>query len=582
MKSFLILFIFLVLFPVISAAETINGLEVEWEDSTDYTLSWTNPAISKGDYVIKVTDFDWKGDVAVLVTRKGETQHGVLSEGENTIFNFSKNTTYFQGVKIYAKTVSNFLPLPTNIGTYPCCPATEISVAISKEIAQKKPVLELTLSPNWDGRAGIASIMNLQIKNTGDADFSGGNVTLNISGLKIADEKELSDYALIYNPAKGTVTRGWSTPLLANNSYHFNLSIKPPFPPDSNKSTFTITVESYFRDFNGNIYPATSSATVSLNPTVNFKKLISASTILGERTYGSDENEVGYLPKVFGIGQVTAVDLYIENIQSYPVKSVTLNDIIMKDFRLRNDTVSPAKDFRLIDNTTLQWVFDLNASERKEFRYEIAAQKTGTFTAPAAIAQWNEWGTTKTASSDQPSTRVYGVFVVISKKTYQTRLKLNERLNVTLNLENIGDFPVGINVTDALPKNTTLLDGTTAYSGFLYPKESFALRYNLSAQYPGELALPPPQVTFWKKDYEGSYGIIPASNITIFEPSAELPGAASTSQTITPTPAQTPLPKSLLEILGEKAPWLEGAMPIIMLFVAIILMLMLHVINRKP
>ncbi len=98
----------------------------------------------------------------------------------------------------------------------------------------------------------------------------------------------------------------------------------------------------------------------------------------------------------------------------------------------------------------------------------------------------------------------------------------------------------------------------------------------------GEMELPSPQVAFWKKEYEGSYGFIPAKNVTVLEPPVVLPANAITaSRNITSTPAETPLPKSLLEIIGMKAPWLEGAIPIIMLFIAIILMLLLHVINRK-
>jgi uncharacterized repeat protein (TIGR01451 family) len=572
--------LFLIFLPVISAAEKINDLEVEWGGSTDYTLSWANPSISKGDYVIKVIDFNWKGDAVVSVTRNGETQYGILSQGENLDFNFTKNTTYFQGVRIYPKTVSNYLPFPTNIGTYPCCPAADVTVSIAVAPVQKKPELKLSLSPNWDGRVGFASVMNLQIKNTGDADFSEGNATVNISGLIPADEKGLSDSALIYNPSKNTVTRAWYTPLLANNSYSVNISLKSPFL--SNKSTFTISVKSYFKDFNGKIYPATASATVTLNPAISLKKLISTSTMFRDRIYTRDEIDTAFLPKVFGLQTVTVVNIYAENIQSYPVKSVILTDTIMEGFRLMDSNNPPTKGFKLIDNTKLQWVFDLNASERKEFRYEIIAQKTGAFTAPAAVAQWDEGGVSKTKSSDQPTTRVYGVFVVVSKKTDKTSIKLNESFNVTITLENIGDFPVGINVTDILPKNATFISGTTTFRGYLYPKEkSDTLKYSVSADNPGEFELPSPEVTFWKKDYEGAYGFIPADKITVLEPSVVLPNVVTNiSQNISQAPTETPLPKSLLGIIGEKAPWLEGAIPIIMLFVAIILMLMLHVINR--
>ena len=579
---FLVIFlVFLIFLPVISSAATINGLDIEWEGGTDYTLSWTNPSITKGDYVIKVIDFNWKGDAAVSVTRKGVTQNGILSQGENLDFNFTTNTTYFQGVRIYPKTVSNFLPLPTNIGTYPCCPATEITVYLSKEFAQKKPVLDIDISSNWDGRAGVASIIAVNITNTGDAGFSGGNISINISGLKIADERELSNYALTYNPSKELITRGWATPLLANNSYNITLSLKPPVPPDPAKSTYTIKADGYFKDFNGKLYRDTASITVSVKPAVELTKRVTESTMFGVRTYGGQEVDVGFLSKFFGLGKVTVVNLRVKNNQSYSVKSVNLTDTITQGFRLTDYDVPPTGGFRLIDNETkLQWVFDINASEIKEFRYEMEAQKTGTFTVPAAVAKWVEWGKAKTVFSDRPVTRVYGAFVVVSKNTGQTIIKPNESINVTLKLENIGDFPVGLNMTDIIPKNTTFLAGETVYSGFLYPKQAVILRYNLSADYPGELGFPSPKLAFWKEEYEGSYGYIPPGNITVFEPAEPLPNVTSVTPVITPAPTETQPPKSLIDIIGEKAPWLEGAVPIIMLFVAIILMLLLHVINR--
>ncbi|MDO9096553.1 MAG: hypothetical protein Q7U60_00305, partial [Candidatus Methanoperedens sp.] len=230
MKKLLFLFILLVFLPIVTA-EKINGLEVEWGGWTSYPdLGYTNPSITKGDFVIKVIDFDWLGLVTISVTYKGETKYGIFTKGDETIFDFTKQNGTFLGIKIRADDISkydrNSTTRPVNIGTFPCCPKAAISVAVPQEITQRKPKLELVLSTNWDGRLGYISTMNIQIRNTGDAAFSLGNVTINISGLKLASEKELSDQALTYNPSKETVARGWSTPFLAGNSYSLNLSLK--------------------------------------------------------------------------------------------------------------------------------------------------------------------------------------------------------------------------------------------------------------------------------------------------------------------------------------------------------------------
>lgn len=578
MKRFVILIIFLLLWPIICAAETINGKEVEWDSGTSYTLSWTNPTVTKGDYLFRVFDFDWKGNAIISVTRKGETQNGILShQDENLILDFSGNSTTFQGVKITMGDISLYeitaVP-PINVGTFPCCPQATITIAVSKDMAQKKPVLEVVLEPNWEGSLGKTSDMNIQIKNTGDADLSEGNVTINLDGLIPDSERQLADRTLTYNPKKGIVTRGWSTPLFRNNSNYINLSVTEPIPP--NKTSFTISVQSYFKDSKGNLYSATKSQTVSLTPAISLTKSISPYSILGDKSYGE-------IDKFFALGNEVVVNLYVANTQSYSLKSVTLTDSVMNDFSLIGGSIDPSKNFKSIDNKSLQWVFDLNTSERREFQYHLTAQKIGSFTVPGAVAQWNEWGAQKKASSNTPATRVYGVYVVVTRKTDKTNPKLNESLNVITTLENIGDFPAGLNVTDILPKNATFVSGTTTFSGYLYPKsQPVSFNYNLFVDKPGDLELPSPVITFWKKDYEGSFGVIPGNKITVIAPTPVLPeaGAAPGEAGISPAPTATPIPKSLLEIIDDKVPWLEGAVPIIMLIIAIILMLALHVINR--
>lgn len=580
MKYSVILFAVLPVFiflPAVSSAEKINGFDVEWKDASTYTLSWTSPSVSIGDYSIKVTDFDWEGRAAISVTHKGETQNGIISQGEYRIFDFTRNSSTFQGIKIGPDEISNYNWLeapPVNIGTYPCCPQAEISVSVAKEAS---PALEMVTSLNWDGRLGYKSTLDIQIENTGDAAFSGGNLTINTSGL-MPDEKELSDHGLTYNPSKSIISREWYTPLLANNSYNISISLKP-VQVNPNTSTFTIKVDSNFRDLNGKIYKSTETSTVSLNKTINIEKTITSATIIGEQDTEEDRG-------LIGLGKVTVVNLYVTNMQGYRVRALNLTDSIIDGFDLLNN------------NTKLQWIFDINGSERKEFRYEMRATRAGSFEVPAATAVWTEWGATKLISSNKPSTRVYGAYMLVSKSTKKTTFDLNESINISVRLENAGDLPAGINVTDIIPKNATLISGSTAFGGYLHPGQAIYITYELSTDQQGELELPLPQVSFWKKDYELSYKLKPAPNITIINSSIAMQSNAAninlsaSLEPVSPVPTEmsvptevpvlteTPVPKSLIDIINEKAPWLEGVVPMVMLLVTIVLMLMLHVLNR--
>lgn len=581
MKGSVILFAVLpvlIFLPAVSSAERINGFDVEWKSASSYTLSWTSPSVSIEDYSIKVVDFDWEGRVAVSVTHKGETQNGIVSQGEYRIFDFTHNSSTFQGIKIDPDEISGYDWLetpPVNIGTYPCCPQAEISISVAKEAS---PALEMVTSLDWDGRLGYESTMDIHIENTGEAAFSGGNLTIDTGGL-IPDEKELSDYGLTYNPSKNIISREWYTPLLVNNSHNLSVSLKPVLA-NLNTSTVIIKVNANFRDLYGKIYTSTATSTVSLNKTINIDKTITSATVIGE--LDTDEEDRG----IVGLGKVTVVNLYVTNMQSYRVRALNLTDSIIDDFDLVNN------------NTKLQWTFDINGSERKEFRYEMKARRVGSFEAPAATAKWTEWGTTKLVSSNKPSTRVYGAYVLVSKSTRKTTFDMNESINVSVRLENTGDFPVEMNVTDIIPKNTTLISGSTAFRGNIRPGQTVYITYVLSTDQPGELGFPSPQVSFLKKNYGASYTFKPAPNITVINSSTAMQMAAANinqnadlepaSTVLTETPvttempvlAETPVPKSLLNIINDKAPWLEGVIPMVMLLITIVLMLMLHVLNR--
>jgi uncharacterized repeat protein (TIGR01451 family) len=561
----------LIFLPSVSSAEKINGFDVEWKDASTYTLSWTSPSVSIEDYSIKVVDFDWEGRVAVSVTHNGETQNGIVSQGEYRIFDFTHNSSTFQGIKIDPDEISGYNWLenpPVNIGTYPCCPQAEISVSVAEEAS---PALDMVTSLNWDGRLGYESTMDIQIENTGEAAFSGGNLTIDTGGL-IPDEKKLSDYGLSYNPSKHIISRVWYTPLLANNSYNTSVSLKPV---QMNTSAFIIKVDSNFWDLNGKVYTSTATSTVSLNNTINIEKTITGATVIGEQY--TDQEDRG----VVGLGKVTVVNLYVTNLQSYRVRALNLTDSVIDGFDLVNN------------NTKLQWSFDINGSERKEFRYEMRARRAGSFEAPAATAEWTEWGTTKLVSSNKPSTRVYGAYVLITKSTRKTAFDLNESINVSIRLENTGDLPAGINVRDVIPNNTTIISGSTAFRGYIHPGEAVYITYELSTDQTGEMEFPSPQINFWKKDYESSYKFKPAPNITVINSSIAMESAVAninqsaalepvspvpTEETTVPT--ETPVPIGLLDIINEKAPWLEGVIPMVMLLVTIVLMLMLHVLNR--
>jgi hypothetical protein len=180
-----------VLFTIDSAiaddCETIHEQKICWDSSSSTTLSWTYPKITSGGYQIEARDFNWVGSISIRVSKNGIVKEGVLSEGESYVFDFS-NKYPFEGIKIIADQVSNINSFPVNIGTYPSDPLTKISFKVSIQEEQKRPTLEISLSPERETNTDSKITAYLNTQNSGESDLLDTQVRIIFDGLEVMDE----------------------------------------------------------------------------------------------------------------------------------------------------------------------------------------------------------------------------------------------------------------------------------------------------------------------------------------------------------------------------------------------------------
>ena len=188
--------IIVVLFTVDSAlaedCENLNEQKICWDSSASTTLSWTNPQITSGEYLIEVRDFNWLGSSSIRVTKNGIIKEGVLSEGEYYSFDFSNNSN-FNGIKIIADQVSNINSFPSNIGTFPSDPQATISFKISIPDENKKPTLEISISSERENDIDSKITANIIIQNPGDSDLLETQVRIIHEGLEVMNEFDFKD-----------------------------------------------------------------------------------------------------------------------------------------------------------------------------------------------------------------------------------------------------------------------------------------------------------------------------------------------------------------------------------------------------
>ncbi len=360
-------------------------------------------------------------------------------------------------------------------------------------------------------------------------------------------------------PRKNVLKRTYSS-ILNGNAESVKLSFMIPV---SSRESHLIRVNASGKDSSGNIYNTSKQETISASGTLRITKRVSDS-ILGERIYPESYYGVGGIRSK---NEVTFVYIRVDNVQSYPVHGVRLADTIPPSFNLINDT----------STTSISWDFDINASDFREFRYELMARRPGSYNLPKAELSWKEWGEHVHNESDSPKTTVSGPYLGIDRSFNKSSVIIGEHLLVTLTIINNGDVPANVTVKESVPINATYLSGSRSFSGFLNPGETARFAYNISAS--EVLDFEPPEISSRNSGFDW-YAPIPQKKVMVLKAGASdvyFPeGTPEAKVSVLPTEEK----KGIMEIINERLPWLEGAVAMMTLLFALLILFKLNKMNR--
>jgi uncharacterized repeat protein (TIGR01451 family) len=350
-------------------------------------------------------------------------------------------------------------------------------------------------------------------------------------------------------PEKNVLKRTFSS-IPNGNAESVKLSFMMPVSP---RRSYTIRVNASGKDSSGKIYNTSKQETISASDTLRITKSVSDS-ILGERIYPESYYGVGGIRSK---NDVTFVNIRVDNVQDYPVHGVRLTDAIPP--------------------TSISWDFDINASDLREFRYELRARRPGVYNLPKAELSWKEWGEQVHIESDSPKTTVSGPYLGIDRNFNKSSVIIGEQMLVTLTIINNGDVPTNVTVKETLPLNATYLSGSRSFSGFLNPGETARFAYNISAS--GVLDFKPPEISSRNSGFEW-YATLPQKKVMVLKGGASdayVPEATPAAKASVP-PAEEK--KGIMEIINERLPWLEGAVAMMTLLFALFILFKLNKINR--
>jgi hypothetical protein len=332
-----IIIIILLIIPGIASA-------ADW-DNAAFVLSYENPVITKGDYTLKVVDFDGYGTVSLNVSRNGVFLGGALLKTNDTDWDYMDSGR----IRLKGVNITDITVMPTFGSTY--SPEAEIIFAIEKS-SEDDPFLAVSISTDREEYLLDHEIIaTVKVRNIGEGNADDIRLGINSDGLL----------------TQGDLPSGFS---LEDGTYK-SWEIRFTFPATLLKGVYNISVNASWNNPHAARGFAESSKTVQVKMPLEVLKTTTSETKLGKPAY---------------------VSLNVENIQSRPVM-VRLIDALPMFFSLNKSTVTDNK-------SDLNWEFVLSPHERNVLSYWMNPEQIGAHRVPEAHATWTLWGEYYTNSSE--------------------------------------------------------------------------------------------------------------------------------------------------------------------------------------
>ena len=433
LKKYTIIILLIVLFvqsiiPALAAEE-----DIVWEDDVTFTFSWSAREFPKSGFVIRLSDFNGEGWVGLDILKDGKiVDRAILSSGSAW--------NYDDKIKLQAIDVTNKNVLP-HFGLWPSNPKAEIKIWTGETAIEDEAKLSIGMSTDSKYKLDSDIKLNVSLKNTGELTANNVKFVINIGDLKLKN----NDYKLAYNYL-GNIEE--------DSSKGEEIILKFPLYPE--KNSYPISVNARWSDSNGTIHTIQRSITVKIANPITIRKNI-----------GVDE---------IGIGDKVYVSVIASNIQNRNVHVVL------------TDTIPGNLEF-VEGNENLTWEFDLTPGEYRVFEYTLLPNIPGKLKMPAASVTWNLWGDEIRTNSNTPSITIHGPYIYVTKtlnsKKASTTLNVqkNDLIDVNVKMENIGDLPVNVMITDVLPKSAILIEDDDedmlTHNESIKPGESVEFNYTM-------------------------------------------------------------------------------------------------------
>lgn len=232
------------------------------------------------------------------------------------------------------------------------------------------------------------------------------------------------------------------------------------------------------------------------------------------------------------------VSITLKNNGKIDIKNVTIED-------------SVPRGFKLVSNTSLNWVADISAGGEWNYRYLVTPEEPNArgVVFPVATAEFKVKKELFGIRSNQPKIIVHGPLVTLEKHTDVSALNPGDTVTVTVSAKNNGSTPTRIFIKDQLPNGTTLVGGTTSFEEFLEAGKDVRFSYTIKIDSTEPVKLQPATAQYYKLGNTGGKISIESKGveIRIKSPDEDKRVAEETQNITLPPPPETPAPSEPLD-----------------------------------
>ena len=313
---------------VLMLAGTSQALSNNEWDATTCILSYSNPAIYKDGYSVRVVDFDGYGAVQVNISHDGAViGSAVLKNNDTDWFGVDNGKIEIKGLRITDRTELS------GPGRWPDDPKAELTIRIRKD--QTPPAITIEL--DVDGKEYLLDdtvTVSITVKNIGETTASDIHLSVGADGLY---SDELYEYR--YNSIEGGSSRTET------------VSFRFPQMLSDNMSVFANVTWDNGAEYSG------ACETITIEPPLKITK---------STTGTGNQNATFY------------TTIGVTNKQTQKIHTV-LADVLPMGFTLIDGSVTNAD---MADTHKLLWEFDLDPGEMKTFSYQSVTNRPAVYRVP--------------------------------------------------------------------------------------------------------------------------------------------------------------------------------------------------------